>query len=35
VTVTHPLLHVETLSVRAEAADIRITQLTLLWVPTA
>jgi len=26
---------VETLSIRAEAADIRVTQLTLLWVPTA
>jgi hypothetical protein len=26
---------VEPLSIRAEAADIRVTQLTLLWVPTA
>ena len=26
---------VETVTIRAEAADIRVTQLTLLWVPTA
>ncbi len=26
---------VETVSIRAEAADVRVTQLTLLWVPTA
>jgi hypothetical protein len=26
---------IETLSIRPEAADVRVTQLTLLWVPTA
>jgi uncharacterized protein DUF87 len=26
---------VDTISIRAEAADVRVTQLTLLWVPTA
>jgi hypothetical protein len=26
---------IETFSIRPEAADVRVTQLTLLWVPTA